>query len=924
MQVLAAWGLVAGLALAAEESVSKSPAEKALRKAGKLFEEEHWAEARAAYDQARDLETDWRSPRVRLAVEGAVASSLKLKLWDDAISRAEEFIAKTKGSFAEAVGERFLAGLYMTIPHHGTKRGSTYLRGEHTQGVYVSSWRKDRREAIRHYERARELLIGLAENVSQADAPNAAKQRALTEAERIGVNFDLVTSLAQRDAHRYGRWGWCRWWWENAFEPEEDSEAVEEADYEEPRWWHHGEQEPPTGIPLGPDGKPRFVKTPRAYASGLGEGPKIRYLLDEVQRLDTSETKDDAARALLRWAMIARSLYGPETANQWSGRRVRYDRFGQALPSQPDRDRPKKKMWELEDDEAITIVGGRLRVITLPASESPVSLLRLLEKKYPKSAVRPEAHYARALYLQTRQRFPQALNEYAALIETHPKHKRAAHAKGQVDEIREPDVILGMSGVHLPGGKPKLSFTHRNTEKVELKAYSVDLVKYVQDRMEDESEQYWRYRNIRWDFFHNERWKSYKGKEVAGWTQTIERLDGHRTAEGSTRAPLPEPGAYLVEARPVGRPKDISRALVLVTDIAIVQKKAVGKGLIYVADARTGQPLADKAVRIYEHWTIWKDRKHTLHWTSSVETTNRDGVIEYTRKQTKRSPQVDAVVVGEGGRMAFSFFQSWAEHDPGYYWEEGPRYYVVTDRPVYRPGQTVRFRVWQRQLRQRAYQPPQAGQSIRIEVYDARNNEVKEFQVTTDEYGCASGEYALDDEPPLGVWHLRVNHYNPDARRHGGGLFRVEEYKKPEFEVTVKPAKSQARLGEKIKARIAARYYFGAPVARGKITYKVFREEYQHVYWGPGEYDWLYGKGYGRHYYAYPWLPWWGRWGCFICCKGWWPGYPWAWVNQRVWYFPWGYYGDTEGNWRGCEPLYAAFLKEISLLCSAERFGVTG
>jgi len=899
MQVLAALGLVAGLVLAAEESVPEPPAAKALRKAEKLFTEENWAEARAAYDQARDLETDWRSPRVRLAVEGAVASSLKLKLWDDAISRAEEFIAKTKGSFAAAVGERFLAGLYMTIPHHGTKRGSTYLRGEHTQGVYVSSWRKDRREAVRHYERARELLIELTETTGQADTPDAAKQRTLIEAERIGVNFDLVTSLAQRDAHRYGRWGWCRWWWGSAFEPEEDSEAIDEADYEEPRHWHYGgEEEPPTGIPLGPDGKPQFVETPKAYASALGEGPKIRYLLDEVQRLDTSETKDDAARALLRWAMIARSLYGPETANQWSGQRVRYDRFGRALPSQPNRDRPKKRMWELEDGEALTIVGGRLRVITLPNSENPVSLLRLLEKKYPKSGVRAEAHYARALYFQTRQQFSQALAEYAALIETHPKHKRATHAKSQVEQIRKPDVILGSSGVHLPGGKPKLSFTHRNTEKVKLKAYAVDLVKYVQDRMEDKSEQYWSYRNIRWSFFHHERWKSYTGKEVAEWTQTVDRLDGHRTSEGSTRAPLSEPGAYLVEARPAGRPKDISRALVLVTDIAIVQKNAVKKGLIYVADARTGQPLADKAVRIYEHWTEWKDRKHTLHWTSSVETTNRDGVIEYTRKQTKRSPQVDAVVVGEDGRMAFSFFQSWSEHDPGYYWEEGPRCYVVTDRPVYRPGQTVRFRVWQRQLRQRAYQPPQVDQNVRIEIYDARNNEVKELQLKTDKYGCVSGEYTLDDEPPLGVWHLRVNHYNPDARRHAGGLFRVEEYKKPEFEVTVKPAKSQARLGEKIKARIAARYYFGAPVARGKISYKVFREEYQHAYWGPGEYDWLYGKGYGRHYYAYPWLPWWGRWGCFLCCEGWWPGYPWAWMGKPVHYFPWGYYGDTEGNWR--------------------------
>jgi len=86
--------------------------------------------------------------------------------------------------------------------------------------------------------------------------------------------------------------------------------------------------------------------------------------------------------------------------------------------------------------------------------------------------------------------------------------------------------------------------------------------------MEDKSEQYWSYRNISWDFFQKECWKAYTGKQVAAWTQTVERLEGHRTAEGSTPAPLSEPGSYLVEARVAGR-DDISRVLVLVTDIAM-------------------------------------------------------------------------------------------------------------------------------------------------------------------------------------------------------------------------------------------------------------------------------------------------------------------------------------------------------------------
>ena len=59
---------------------TNSPIAQALQKAGKLFEEQHWAEARTAYDAARGLETNWSAPTVRLAVEGATACSLKLQL----------------------------------------------------------------------------------------------------------------------------------------------------------------------------------------------------------------------------------------------------------------------------------------------------------------------------------------------------------------------------------------------------------------------------------------------------------------------------------------------------------------------------------------------------------------------------------------------------------------------------------------------------------------------------------------------------------------------------------------------------------------------------------------------------------------------------------------------------------------------------
>lgn len=895
---------------------TNTPITRALLKGNELFEQKNWAEARSAYDVARNMEQNWSTQAVRLAVEGAVACSIKLEQWDDALNRALEFVAKTKGTFEEAVGERFLGGLYLTVPHHGTKSGSTYLRGQWAQGVHVYSLRKDAREAIRHYERARDLLTALEQKRAQPDKAGTPSTNAIV-AERIGLDFDLTAALSEggqyRSPYAYsGRAFW--WWWEDGREAEEDSSAVEEADYEEMRWgwgsWGEN-QSPPTGIPLGPDGKPQFIQTPKNYSPDLASGQKIRFLLQEIQQLDRSEKKNEAARALFRWAMIARTLYGPDSTSGFSSAQVRYDRFGNPLPAQPDPDEPKQKIWELADDQTITIVGAKLRLVTLPASESPLAILREVEQKYPESDSRAEAHYARALYYQTRQQFPEATKAYEAFLEAFPTHKRAADAREQLRRIAQPDVMLRQSSVYLPGTNPKLSFNFRNTDKIEFKALKFDLMKYVQDTLETKPKDgWWGYHNFQWYFFQEQRWTNYLGAEAARWTEPVKSPPGNRVGDGSTAAPFTEPGAWLIEASVSGRAEP-SRVLVLVTDIALVHKNVDGKGLLLVCDARNGQPLQEKSVRLYEHWSVYnqKDQKNDLFWDSTTATTDTNGVILYSRRHANQGAQVDAVTSAEGGRMAFSFFQNFNESagETGEYWENGPRYYTITDRPVYRPGTMVHFRVWARYLQNRQYaevameNDPQTGiirpkQTMSVELYDAKNTMVKSFPLNLDEFGAASGEYTLGEEPPLGVWHLRINGQYPDAHHSAGSLFRVEEYKKPEFEVTVKPAKSQARLGEKIKATIEARYYFGAPVAKATVSYKVFREDYHHVYFGPGEYDWLYGKGYGRYCYAYPWLPWWGRWGKWICWEGLgpWPGY-----YSPGWWLPWGgYYGDDADPWR--------------------------
>src|SRR5271167_1908764 len=125
-----------------------TPVSESLKKADKAFKAQNWSDARAEYDHARELTGNWYSPEARLAVENAVACSMKLSQWDDALARGQAFVDNNKGRFEEAVGERFLAGIYLSVPHEGTKQGGTYHRGEYGQGVQVSSFKKDRKEAI--------------------------------------------------------------------------------------------------------------------------------------------------------------------------------------------------------------------------------------------------------------------------------------------------------------------------------------------------------------------------------------------------------------------------------------------------------------------------------------------------------------------------------------------------------------------------------------------------------------------------------------------------------------------------------------------------------------------------------------------------------------------------------------------------------
>ena len=135
-------------------------------------------------------------------------------------------------------------------------------------------------------------------------------------------------------------------------------------------------------------------------------------------------------------------------------------------------------------------------------------------------------------------------------------------------------------------------------------------------------------------------------------------------------------------------------------------------------------------------------------------------------------------------------------------------------------------------------------------ISNPKEERVFEQRIEADESGGIAGEFTLPADATLGEYHLQLNEipihafhaphedFQPGTRRFGG-IFRVEEYREPEFEVAVDAPGQTISLGDSFAATIKANYYFGSPVTEATVKYKVLRTSYTGQWYPPTPWDWL-------------------------------------------------------------------------------------
>lgn len=286
----------------------------------------------------------------------------------------------------------------------------------------------------------------------------------------------------------------------------------------------------------------------------------------------------------------------------------------------------------------------------------------------------------------------------------------------------------------------------------------------------------------------------------------------------------PGPGLYLIK---VQHAQDTVASWFLVTDSALVVKRAGREVLAYAVDLEKGTPISGSQIRVYQASAL-----------VAQELTDSDGLARLR------------VPAGQGGRLTVVSVHGENEAVVnGYLYEhEGGGAFAVhayTDRPLYRPGQRIHYKgIARRKPETGGHFAVPIGEPVEVEVRDPSGELILQERHTTNPFGAFYGHVNLGSEAPTGIYALIMT---LRGEKHTHDIV-VGSYKKPEFAVTLTPSKPRYVRGEEVEIVVEGQYYFGVPVVGGKVSYYVYR----HPDWAaeyPDEYDYAEEEepDYGRY-----------------------------------------------------------------------------
>lgn len=612
--------------------------------------------------------------------------------------------------------------------------------------------------------------------------------------------------------------------------------------------------------PVTDDGAPVKFAIPDSWAAATNDGQRLRYSIAQATKSAEVEPV-----ALNRWAQFLEGQFSVITMQRfgWFGRILEDDNTSERL-----------KLHTLADNETLARLASGVERFELPDDYHFIAIYKKLSENPEASVAQAAMARLHSIYLNRRQ-YTTAATWLERSIEKFedPRGRKAR----QLSAIRDPRVALDSLAPLLANQKNSVGAKFRNAGQIQYQMQQVDVEGVLR-----EAKQFYsspgsaRQRrparpSMPTSQLTNGNIEKYLLGEARQWSEGVESLANHWDKRQEFDLPAVPGGLYLLTATAQQEAGEVSlenshqsRQLVWVQDYVLTRKDLdSGQPLYLLADAESGQPT----VGTIEMFGFAQNRGNNNVRSVNFRTDSRVTRTAADGSATAKLPRdmswiiaarVDGRVVAildNENSFAYRFNQP-ARQSPR-------RIYCLTDRPIYRPGDSVRLKAWLADSGYENVEPANLSrQACTVSVLDGRNEKVFTASLTTDQLGGCDTEFQLPLTAGLGVYRLQVT---TGSRRSVSGSvqFSVEEYRKPEYEVEIIAPEEPARLGETVKAKVRATYYFGTPVAGATANIQVSRTTVHDDFYPVTPYDWLYGPGFWWAAKQYDWLPGYSRWcGC--------------------------------------------------------------
>jgi alpha-2-macroglobulin len=360
--------------------------------------------------------------------------------------------------------------------------------------------------------------------------------------------------------------------------------------------------------------------------------------------------------------------------------------------------------------------------------------------------------------------------------------------------------------------KRSIAVTHKNLSALYLRAFPMDLENRIRT-----SNDY----NLLPDQREQLAWIKAQ-KPAAEWKADLAPTPDYEEHRTYVTLPAVPAGLYIIaaSAKPdfaAGEGNRILGVNLILSDIVLTANITADGGIeARASEGETGKAVAGVPISLYRR--DWRKP----HQKSSEQTTDENG---WARMQfpADGSGASYFLLAKKGNSFALSM-------DGLYYYSQAPApsaasALVYTDRSVYRPLQKILWKVlvFSGSREQGQYQAAPAV-SATVSLMDPNGEKVDSKIVSTNSFGTAAGEFPIPPGRLLGNWRVACS-------PAGNAYIKVEEYKRPTFEVTLEDSAQALRLNRPVQISGSAKYYFGLPVINGNIKWRVTREEVYPWWW---------------------------------------------------------------------------------------------